>query len=74
MSSPDSEGLRGCLKPKLLLWGSRDTVAPLSEFLRLAEEIPEPKQHEVISGADHFWWGYEVEVAGRVAAFYTEAF
>ena len=57
------------LKPKLLLCGSRDDFIPVPEFLHLVEGVPEPKQYEVISGADHFWWGYEEKVAGVVAAF-----
>ncbi len=72
-ASPDSEGLMSYLKPKILLCGGRDDFIPVPEFLHLVERIPEPKQYEVISGADHFWWGYEEKVAGAVATFFAEA-
>ncbi len=59
------------VKPKLLLWGSQDLALPADDLKSFTEELPEPKQYEVISGADHFWWGYEDEVAPRVAAFFA---
>jgi len=71
LASSAPEPLTSYLKPKLLLCGSRDYFIPIPDFLRLVEGIPEPKQYEVISGADHFWWGYEGEAARAVAAFFA---
>ena len=59
-------------KPKLLLWGSFDMALPGIELKSFTEELPEPKQYDVIPGADHFWWGYEQDMATRVAAFFSE--
>jgi alpha/beta superfamily hydrolase len=67
------QGLRGCVKPRLLIGGSEDRFISAEELLRLVEEIPPPKDHEIVSGADHFWWGYEGEAATRVAAFFAAA-
>ncbi len=58
-------------RPKLLLWGDQDLALPTADLDRFTTALPEPKQFEVISGADHFWWGHEHEVASRVAAFFA---
>lgn len=72
--TPSSLGLlRGYAKPKLLVCGSSDHLVPSQELQRLADELPEPKKCQVISGADHFWMGYEGEVAATVASFLAEA-
>ncbi|MEE9400708.1 MAG: alpha/beta fold hydrolase [Dehalococcoidia bacterium] len=60
------------VKPKLLLWGSQDLALPAADLKSFTEGLPEPKEYEVIPGADHFWRGYEDKLAPRVAAFFTE--
>ena len=60
------------IKPKLLLWGSYDMALPGIELKSFTEDLPEPKQYEVIRGADHFWGGYENDMAAKVAAFFAE--
>ena len=59
------------VKPKLLLWGSQDLALPAADLMSFTEGLPEPKQYEVIPGADHFWRGYEDKLAPRVAAFFA---
>lgn len=61
-------------KPKLLLWGSQDLALPTGDFDTLTEGLPEPKQYEVVSGADHFWWGHEAKLATEVAEFFAGSF
>ncbi len=68
------EQLKGYLKPKLLMAGSADAFVPTREFQQHAQDMPEPKQYFVVSGADHFWWGYEGEVAQKVAQFFAAGF
>jgi alpha/beta superfamily hydrolase len=70
---PPTSPLESYVKPKLLLWGSEDLALPAVDLKSFADELPEPKQFKVISGADHLWWGYEDKVGARVAAFFTEA-
>ncbi len=67
-----SSPLESYVKPKLLLWGSEDLALPAVDLKSFTEELPEPKQYKVISGADHLWWGYEDKVGARVAAFFTD--
>jgi alpha/beta superfamily hydrolase len=64
--------LRECPKPKLFVSGSSDDYTPASRFLEFCRNLSEPKECEVIEGADHFWWGYESRIAAEVAAFFVE--
>jgi alpha/beta superfamily hydrolase len=64
--------LKSCAKPKLLICGTNDSVVPLEQAQLMAREAAEPKQFELISGADHIWWGYESVLAGKVVDFFDE--
>ena len=59
--------------PKLLLWGSQDLALPDVDLKKFTDDLPDPKQFKVISGADHMWWGYEDKVGERVAEFFTSS-
>ncbi|MBE0415435.1 MAG: dienelactone hydrolase family protein [Dehalococcoidia bacterium] len=67
------EGFKAFPKPKLVISGSRDDFTPLQDLRRFVESLPEPKECEVIPGADHFWGGYEQRVGERVASFFVSA-
>ncbi|UCG84388.1 MAG: alpha/beta fold hydrolase [Dehalococcoidia bacterium] len=67
-----SRAMQGYVKPKLLLWGSRDLALPAADLGEFMKGITEPVQYDVIEGADHFWWGFEDSVASRTAAFFTD--
>jgi alpha/beta superfamily hydrolase len=69
---PHNTMLESYARPKLLLWGSDDLALPAVDLKRFTEELPDPKQYKVISGADHMWWGYEDKVGERVASFFAE--
>ncbi len=60
--------------PKFLIVGDADFVIPLDSFQRYVKDIPDPKQYQVVSGADHFWWGHEEEVAQKVTQFFAAGF
>ncbi len=69
------EQLKGYHKPKFLIVGNRDFAAPsLERFEEKVRDVVEPKQYQVISGADHFWSGYEEEVAQQVSRFFDTGF
>ncbi|MBA7701977.1 hypothetical protein ES703_110728 [subsurface metagenome] len=68
----DSGFLKGCLKPKLLISGSKDDFIPTSQFLEFCQNLSEPKEYGSIEGADHFWWGYEPGLAAKVTNFFTK--
>ncbi|MCX6011568.1 MAG: alpha/beta fold hydrolase [Chloroflexi bacterium] len=66
------EELERYAKPKLVIAGENDFVIPREKFLKLAGDMP--AQYQVIAGADHFWGGYEEEVAEKVSRFFGEGF
>jgi alpha/beta superfamily hydrolase len=74
LSASDWEQLKSYFRPKLFLCGDKDYFVSSLEVQRLVSGLPQPSQCEVIPGADHFWWGYEGEVAEKVAAFFKNAF
>ncbi len=62
------EGLKRYARPKFIIAGENDFVIPQEKFLKLTGDMPE--QYRVIAGADHFWGGYEAEVAEKVSEFF----
>jgi alpha/beta superfamily hydrolase len=68
----DFDFLKSCPKPKFLISGSRDDLIPIDQFLEFCQNLPEPKECQSIEGADHFWWGYESDLAAKVMAFFTK--
>lgn len=62
--------LKDCPKPRLLISGSRDNFTPAEQLFEFCQALAEPKQCEIIEGADHFWWEYESRLAARVTAFF----
>ena len=66
--------LKQYTKPKLIVCGGADQFVSIISLQRLAEELPPPNDFELVSGADHFWGGYEDKVAARVVAFFVNAF
>ena len=66
--------LKTYTKPKFLIVGDNDFVIPEQKFRQQVQDIPEPKQCQIIAGADHFWTGFEEEVAQRVTKFFADGF
>ncbi|HEX75612.1 MAG TPA: alpha/beta fold hydrolase [Dehalococcoidia bacterium] len=66
--------LKDCAKPKLIICGAGDFVVSLQKAELINREAAEPKQFELVSGADHFWWGYEVAMAEKIVAFFGTLF
>ncbi|MFX1337199.1 MAG: alpha/beta hydrolase [Promethearchaeota archaeon] len=57
-------------KPKLFIQGDRDDVASFSKFQDHFEFYHNPKKFKIIEGADHFYWGYDVQAAEEIFKFY----
>ena len=70
----DWEQLKESSKPRFLIVGDHDFVVPLQLLLQQIKDIFEPGQYEVITEADHFWQGYEGEVAQKVTKFFVTGF
>jgi alpha/beta superfamily hydrolase len=73
---PDEEWERmgSSAMPKLFLCGSDDGYISCHKVQRLAGGLSGPSRCEIIAGADHFWWGYEGQVARTVAGFFQAVF
>ncbi len=74
LSDSGWEQLKGYARPKFLIAGENDFVIPQTQFWQQVKDIPEPKQCQIISGADHFWAGFEEEVAQKVTKFFATGF
>jgi alpha/beta superfamily hydrolase len=59
-------------KPKLFIQGDRDDVAMYNRFDYHFAYYDDPKEKAIISGADHFYWGYEHQVAMKVFQFFNK--
>lgn len=68
------EQLKGCNKSKLVVIGDADFVIPLERFQQYIKSIAEPGQYRIVEGADHFWRGYEEELAEEVVRFFVDGF
>ena len=58
------------LLPKLLILGEHDHDFPAQQFKFMARRFTEPKDVEVIRGADHFFGGHVSEVVGLATDFF----
>lgn len=65
--------LQAFRKPKLFVHGSWDALIPALHVEEIVRQLPEPKTFELISGADHFWWGHERNAAQKVGGFLSSA-
>ena len=65
----DFSGLE-ILPPKLFVMGNDDHNFPADQFRFLTRRFSDPRQTELIEGADHFFRGYEDRVGEIVAEFF----
>jgi alpha/beta superfamily hydrolase len=63
--------LKDCVKPKLLIAGDRDRFIELSAYRRFYGQLMQPIESIVIQGADHFWSGYDSQMADKTADFFA---
>jgi len=62
--------MEGLSLPACFICGEADQVVSTELLVREAEKINPPGQVELVPGADHFWAGWEQEMADNVAAFF----
>jgi alpha/beta superfamily hydrolase len=68
------EQLKAYPRPVFLISGECDCMIPPELVRQYAKNIAQLERCELISGADHFWQGYEAEVAEKVAEFFASGF
>lgn len=65
----EGDTLQGCHKPKLIIQGTEDDLAPFKLTEKWFEQVPPPKSMVAIQGADHFFQGRLEEVQAIIANF-----
>jgi len=65
----EHETLQGCHKPKLLIHGTKDELAPYNLTVRWFEQVPAPKSLVAVQGADHFFQDRLDEVQAIIVGF-----
>ncbi len=63
--------MQGLNLPTYIICGTRDHVVSTDMLVQEAEKISPPGKVELIQGVDHFWGGFEIEMADKVATFLT---
>lgn len=61
-------------RPKLFISGTKDNLFLPENVTAWSNEAAEPKQLELIEGADHFWFGREGDVAEKVTDYFERLF
>jgi alpha/beta superfamily hydrolase len=61
--------LAGCQKPKLIIQGTNDELAPYEQTAKWFEQVPAPKSMVEVRGADHFFQGHLDEVQAVIVEF-----
>ncbi len=57
--------------PKLLVCGDADHDFPVGQFAFLAKRYSDPKQVEILNGADHFFRAQTDDIAGMTTDFFA---
>ena len=70
LMGPEYKRLSQSEKQKLFIQGNRDNIATYENFNKHYEYYLEPKRYRIINGADHFYLGFEPEVADKSYDFY----
>lgn len=65
----DGDYLKDCHKPKLIIQGTNDELAPYDLAVQWFERLPAPKSMIAIEGADHFFQGRLDEVQAIITSF-----
>jgi uncharacterized protein len=60
-------------KPKFFVTGTYDEFISSQTLHQQVQKLPDPKELVVFPGADHFWGGYEDEMAESVSHFFAKA-
>ena len=65
----NGEYLKDSHKPKLIIQGTEDELAPYDLTLAWFEQVPAPKSIVAVQGADHFFQGHLDEVQAIITSF-----
>ena len=74
LSDSGWEQLKTYSRPTFIIGAEHDFLISPDQLRQYVRDMPQVDQCEIISGTDHFWNGYEAEVASRVAGFFSAGF
>ncbi|MFC2022829.1 alpha/beta hydrolase [Chloroflexota bacterium] len=66
--------LKAYPRPVFLIIGENDTMIPSELVRQHLSNNAGPRYGEILPGADHFWQGYDVQAAEKVADFFSAGF
>jgi uncharacterized protein len=66
--------LKGCMRPKLFVSGSRDQYGPPESLRKVVDLAPEPKEVVIVEGGDHFFEGHLAEMQDAIQAWVSRYF
>ncbi len=59
-------------RPKLVIVGGADSVVPPQRFEELRAAAKRPADYKLVPAADHFWSGFEGEIAAEAGRFFGQ--
>jgi len=65
----EGEYLQGSHKPKLIIQGTKDELAPYALASQWFEQVPAPKSLVAVQGAEHFFQGHLDEIQAIIVSF-----
>ena len=65
----EGEYLEGSHKPKLIIQGTKDELAPYALASQWFEQVPAPKSLVAVQDADHFFQGHLDEIQAIIVSF-----
>ena len=65
----EGDYLQGSHKPKLIIQGTKDELAPYALTAQWFEQVPAPKSLVAVHGADHFFQGHLEEIQAIIVSF-----
>lgn len=68
----DSTALKRSKRPLLVIAGDRDRLVQSEQLGPTLESFANPPACHIVTGADHYWAGYESRLAPPVVEFFTE--
>ena len=68
----ESTALKRSKRPVLIVSGDQDRLVQSKQLGAALESFSNPPTCHIVTGADHFWFGYESRLAPPVVEFFTE--
>ena len=64
--------LKGSKRPVLVITGDEDKLVQSAQLEAVLDSFSNQPSCEIVTGADHYWFGYEGQLAPKVVEFFAE--